>query len=239
MAADGRGPEGRFVDADDERYHLHEFGAGAPTVFLHGGGPGCTGWTDFGPVAPRFARRPAGRARRPPAVRAQLEARDRRARCGTSTRATSSRCSTRSGSSRPDLVCNSWGGTMALCLAATHPDRVGVAGRDRLDAGVPRAAAPAARAAPARSHRPRAVLRRRRPVPRQDARPHGAARVVRRRRHPRRRPSTCGTARASRPTRSRCGQSPTDRGEWQDLADDLRRDRAHRRCSCGACTTRS
>ena len=28
---------------------------GRPTVFLHGGGPGCTAWTDFGPVAPLFA----------------------------------------------------------------------------------------------------------------------------------------------------------------------------------------
>ena len=26
-----------------------------PTIFLHGGGPGCTAWSDFAPVAPMFA----------------------------------------------------------------------------------------------------------------------------------------------------------------------------------------
>ena len=55
MHADGRGPEGRYVDALGLRYHLLEFGEGPPTVFLHGGGPGCTGWTDFGPCTPHFA----------------------------------------------------------------------------------------------------------------------------------------------------------------------------------------
>ena len=49
-------PAGRFVSVDGRPYHLIELGAGSPTLFLHGGGPGCTGWSDFGVVAPLFAR---------------------------------------------------------------------------------------------------------------------------------------------------------------------------------------
>src|SRR6188474_3133503 len=56
MHADGRGPEGAYVEAQGQSFHYLDLGEGAPCVFLHGGGPGCTGWTDFGPVAPHFAR---------------------------------------------------------------------------------------------------------------------------------------------------------------------------------------
>jgi 2-hydroxy-6-oxonona-2,4-dienedioate hydrolase len=48
-------PESRFADAGGVTYHYHELGAGPDTIFLHGGGPGCTGWSDFGPVSPFFA----------------------------------------------------------------------------------------------------------------------------------------------------------------------------------------
>lgn len=120
---DGRGPLGRFVDAAGETYHLLEAGSGEPVVFLHGGGPGCTGFTDFGPVAPLFARDRRvllvdllqyGRSDKPHIsgpmwdfhvkhLIALLDALDLDA---------------------PDVVCNSWGGTMAMALAAAHPERV-------------------------------------------------------------------------------------------------------------------
>jgi len=123
-APDGLGPEGSYVDVLGQRFHILEFGSGPPTVFLHGGGPGCTGWTDFGPVAPLFARDRRvilvdllqyGRSAKPHIdgpmwdfhathLVGLLDA---------------------MGLDRADAVCNSWGGTQALCLAAEHPDRVG------------------------------------------------------------------------------------------------------------------
>ena len=57
----GPEPAGRTVTAcDGVDYHVIEYTgpAGSPkpvAVFLHGGGPGCSSWTDFGSVAPMFA----------------------------------------------------------------------------------------------------------------------------------------------------------------------------------------
>src|SRR2546423_401857 len=48
-------PESHYADGGGVTYHYHDLGSGPDTVFLHGGGPGCTGWSDFGPVAPLFA----------------------------------------------------------------------------------------------------------------------------------------------------------------------------------------
>jgi 2-hydroxy-6-oxonona-2,4-dienedioate hydrolase len=49
-------PEGRLVQATgDDALWVAELGAGKPTVFLHGGGPGCTSWTDYAPAVPLFA----------------------------------------------------------------------------------------------------------------------------------------------------------------------------------------
>jgi pimeloyl-ACP methyl ester carboxylesterase len=116
-------PEGSLVAADDVRYHLIELGSGDPTVFLHGGGPGCTAWTDFGPVAPLFAA-------------------DRRCylvdilQYGKSDKcvitgpmwdfhaAKTVALLDTLGIERADFICNSWGGTIALNLAAKYPDRV-------------------------------------------------------------------------------------------------------------------
>jgi 2-hydroxy-6-oxonona-2,4-dienedioate hydrolase len=116
-------PEGSLVAADGVRYHLIELGSGDPTVFLHGGGPGCTAWTDFGPVAPLFAA-------------------DRRCylvdilQYGKSDKcvitgpmwdfhaAKTVALLDTLGVERADFICNSWGGTIALNLAAKYPDRV-------------------------------------------------------------------------------------------------------------------
>lgn len=116
-------PAGRTVTAGDRDYHVVEMGdRGRPVLFLHGGGPGCSAATDFGPVSERFAR-------------------DHRCffidllQYGGSSMETISgpmwSFHARSitllmdalGIDRADLICNSWGGTIALCLAAEHPER--------------------------------------------------------------------------------------------------------------------
>jgi len=116
-------PAGRFIEVDGRAYYLIELGSGVPLLFLHGGGPGCTAWSDFGVVAPLFAR-------------------DRRCILPDLLQYGRSDKSTISGPmwnfhahsvaglldalkiERIDIVCNSWGGTIALCLAAHFPQRV-------------------------------------------------------------------------------------------------------------------
>lgn len=115
-------PAGRIVDAAGLGYHVIEMGEGRPAFFLHGGGPGCTAWTDFGPVAPLFSQ-------------------DRRCflvdllQYGMSEKCTISGpmwdfhsktiCDLMDSLDvrRADFICNSWGGTIALNLAANYPDR--------------------------------------------------------------------------------------------------------------------
>ncbi|GAA3191050.1 alpha/beta fold hydrolase [Dactylosporangium siamense] len=116
-------PPGRFVDADGTRFHYHDLGDGTPTVFLHGGGPGCTAWSDFGPVAPLFAAQ-----RRCLLVDLLQYGRSDMSRItgpmwdhhATKTVALLDALDI----ARADFVCNSWGGTIALCLAANYPERV-------------------------------------------------------------------------------------------------------------------
>ena len=116
-------PEGAYADADGAKYHYARMGAGSPTIFLHGGGPGCTAWSDFGAVAPLFARDrdcylvdilQYGRSEKcvitgpmwdfhAAKTVALMDALD---------------------IARADFVCNSWGGTIALNLAAKYPERV-------------------------------------------------------------------------------------------------------------------
>jgi pimeloyl-ACP methyl ester carboxylesterase len=115
-------PSGRYVKAAGRSYYLCEMGTGRPTLFLHGGGPGCTAWSDFGVVAPLFARHrhcvlpdllQYGRSDKSTitgpmwtfharSIIALLDALQ---------------------IPRVDIVCNSWGGTIALCLAAHFPER--------------------------------------------------------------------------------------------------------------------
>lgn len=122
-------PPGRIVTASDGvDYHVISMGhptstTATPTVFLHGGGPGCSAWTDFGPVAPLFA------------VDRAVHLVDL-VQYGKSSKTTivGPRWSWLAASmvalfdaldlDRVDLVCNSWGGTIAIALAAEHPTRV-------------------------------------------------------------------------------------------------------------------
>jgi 4,5:9,10-diseco-3-hydroxy-5,9,17-trioxoandrosta-1(10),2-diene-4-oate hydrolase len=40
-------PTGRFVEVDGHRLHLHVVGEGEPVLYLHGSGPGASGWSNF------------------------------------------------------------------------------------------------------------------------------------------------------------------------------------------------
>ena len=116
-------PAGRIVDANGLGYHVIEMGEGRPTFFLHGGGPGCTAWTDFGPVAPLFAE-----DRR--CLLVDLLQYGKSEKCTISGPMWDFHSKTirdlmdSLGVGRADFVCNSWGGTIALNLAANYPDRV-------------------------------------------------------------------------------------------------------------------
>jgi 4,5:9,10-diseco-3-hydroxy-5,9,17-trioxoandrosta-1(10),2-diene-4-oate hydrolase len=59
MAPADRTATSRLADAGDLRLHYHEAGRAAdgtlPLVLLHGGGPGASGWSNFGPNLPVLA----------------------------------------------------------------------------------------------------------------------------------------------------------------------------------------
>ena len=164
-------------------------------MFLHGGGPGCSAWTDFGPVAPLFAA-------------------DRRCHLvdllqygkSDKTAITGPRWSYLAksmvglldelGEERVDVVCNSWGGTIAIAMAAEYPDRVRslvVTGSMPVFYGP---LAPLPEGGRRGRNAPRRLLRRRRPDAGEDAPTDRHPRVVRRRPHPRR-DRACATSRAS------------------------------------------
>lgn len=115
-------PAGRLVDAGGVRYHVIELGSGPPAVFLHGGGPGCTAWSDFGAVAPLFA---ADRT----CYLVDLLQYGKSDKCTISGPMWDFHARTIDGLmgalglDRADFVCNSWGGTIALNLAANLPQR--------------------------------------------------------------------------------------------------------------------
>lgn len=118
----GPAPAGRLVDAGGLDYHVIEMGQGPPTFFLHGGGPGCTAWSDFGAVAPRFAEHRAcylvdllqyGRSEKC-TIEGPMWDFHARTICDLMDALDVERA---------DFVCNSWGGTIALDLAANHPVR--------------------------------------------------------------------------------------------------------------------
>lgn len=49
-------PEGQYADlGDDLRIHYHEAGEGPAVLFLHGSGPGASGWSNFRRSYPAFA----------------------------------------------------------------------------------------------------------------------------------------------------------------------------------------
>jgi pimeloyl-ACP methyl ester carboxylesterase len=115
--------ESRYAHGGGIRYHYHDLGDGPDTIFLHGGGPGCSAWTDFGPVAPLFAAH-----RRCLLVDIHQYGGSEKSRITGPMwdhhAAKTVALMDTLGVERADFVCNSWGGTIALALAARHPERV-------------------------------------------------------------------------------------------------------------------
>lgn len=116
-------PDGRRVDVDDLGIHLIDVGDGRPVLFLHGGGPGCHGWSDFGPVVPLFStdRRcllvdlaQYGKSEKP-AIHEPVWSFHARYLA---------RLLEMEAVSGVEVVCSSWGGSAGLCLAADRPDLV-------------------------------------------------------------------------------------------------------------------
>jgi 4,5:9,10-diseco-3-hydroxy-5,9,17-trioxoandrosta-1(10),2-diene-4-oate hydrolase len=119
----------RFVITNEMRLHYHEAGAsragdGAPVVMLHGGGPGASAWSNFGPNLPVFAGRfrtlmvdmPGfGRSDKPP-VTGNYFTFAANALAGLLGEL---------GIGRVDLVGNSLGGGTAVRFALGHPERAG------------------------------------------------------------------------------------------------------------------
>ena len=117
-------PAARLVSNGEHAYSVWEVGSGPDTVLLHGGGPGCTGWSDFGPTVPHLA--PHRRCVVPDLL--QYGASDKPDITGgvwdfhaRNLLALFDALDLEA----PDVVCNSWGGTAALRLASLHPERVG------------------------------------------------------------------------------------------------------------------
>lgn len=123
--AAGPAPQSRFAKADGVEYHYYELGeAGAPAaIFLHGGGPGCTAWSDFGPVAPYFAQN-----RHLFLVDILQYGKSEKCRITGPMwdfhAAKTVALMDELGIEKADFICNSWGGTIALNLAAKYPERV-------------------------------------------------------------------------------------------------------------------
>lgn len=117
-------PKGRMVAAGKDSYHLIEKGQGDQTVFfLHGGGPGCTAWSDFAVVSDLFAEH--YRCIMPDLL--QYGRSSKNVITGPMWNYHSesmTKLMDSLGVEKADFVCNSWGGTIALCLAARFPERV-------------------------------------------------------------------------------------------------------------------
>ena len=120
----GPAPEGRMVAVGDREFHLIELSEnGSPLFFLHGGGPGCTAWSDFAVVSRMFAR--DHRCIMPDLL--QYGRSDKKVIEGPMWdlhARTMVGLMDVLGIDRADFICNSWGGTIALCLAANYPERV-------------------------------------------------------------------------------------------------------------------
>ena len=117
-------PEGRMVKAGENQYHLIEKGTGRTLIFLHGGGPGCTAWSDFAVVSDLFAQE--HRCVMPDIL--QYGWSDKPIIRGPMWDFHSHSITQLMDSldiSKADFICNSWGGTIALCLAARYPSRAG------------------------------------------------------------------------------------------------------------------
>jgi 4,5:9,10-diseco-3-hydroxy-5,9,17-trioxoandrosta-1(10),2-diene-4-oate hydrolase len=118
-------PEGKYAEIGDGlRVHYHEAGAGKPVLFLHGSGPGASGWSNFRRNYPVFAEQ-GFRALVPDTLGFGYSSKPENADytldflLGALKRFLDS-C----GIERCAVVGNSHGGAMSIALALRHPDLV-------------------------------------------------------------------------------------------------------------------
>jgi 4,5:9,10-diseco-3-hydroxy-5,9,17-trioxoandrosta-1(10),2-diene-4-oate hydrolase len=112
------------ADVGGFRLHYYEQGDGEAVVMVHGGGPGASAWSNFGPNLPVFAKRyrtllvdqPGFGGSDRPAVTSQFF----RFSADALTRLLDER-----GIERAHVVGNSLGGGTAVRFALDHPDRAG------------------------------------------------------------------------------------------------------------------
>ncbi|EIE99280.1 alpha/beta fold hydrolase [Saccharomonospora glauca] len=110
----------RFVETASGKIHFNEAGSGHPIVFLHGSGPGATGWSNFSPNLPVLAEEyrviapdMPGWGKSDPVT---YEERDHVSAAVHLLDAL--------GIEKATFVGNSMGGATSLKVAARHPDRV-------------------------------------------------------------------------------------------------------------------
>ena len=127
--APGQAATGRYAEAGGMRLHYYEAGPDAwpgapPVVMLHGGGPGASAWSNFGPNLPVFAERfrtllvdqPGfGQSARPPVTGSYF----------TFSADALAALLTERGIERVHLVGNSLGGGTAVRFALNYPERAG------------------------------------------------------------------------------------------------------------------
>jgi len=128
--APGQLAAGRYAEAGGMRLHYHEAGpddgqpGGTPVVMLHGGGPGASAWSNFGPNLPVFAERfrtlmvdqPGfGKSARPPVTGSYF----------TFSANALAALLTGLGIERVHLIGNSLGGGTAVRFALDYPGRAG------------------------------------------------------------------------------------------------------------------
>lgn len=118
-------PEGQFVDiGDDLRVHFHERGEGAPVVFVHGSGPGASGYSNFAASMEAFAAR-GYRAIAPDALGYGYSSKPETAEYHLGYFVDGlTRFLDALGLERVSLVGNSMGGAMCVRFALDHPERV-------------------------------------------------------------------------------------------------------------------
>lgn len=115
---------GQYADVGEFRLHYHEAGTGPAVVMLHGGGPGASAWSNFGPNLPVFAKsyrtllvdQPGFGYSDKPAITSQFFTFSADALLGLLDKL---------GIDRAHLVGNSLGGGTAVRFALRHPDRAG------------------------------------------------------------------------------------------------------------------
>ena len=115
---------GNHADVGGFRLHYHEAGDGQPVVMLHGGGPGASAWSNFGPNLPVFAKefrtllvdQPGFGDSDKPEITKQYFTFSADALLGLLDKL---------GIERAHLVGNSLGGGTAVRFALRHPDRAG------------------------------------------------------------------------------------------------------------------